>query len=109
MLMKRRTSFLLMLLLGVCLVVIASPPASLSGAMQAAPQALSLGRWVIGGGGGHTEAGSQRLGYTIGQPVVGVVRTGPHQLGAGFWGGRSFAAVAYLPDIAYLPIIVRGP
>jgi hypothetical protein len=106
--MKRRTSFLLILLLGACLVVVASPPASLSGAMKAAPQALSLGRWVIGGGGGHAEAGSQLLGYTIGQPVVGVARAGHQQLGPGFWGGRSFATVAYLLRRTYLPVIVRA-
>ncbi|MGD8466235.1 MAG: hypothetical protein PVI09_20445 [Anaerolineae bacterium] len=106
--MKRRKSFLLVALVGCCLLVVASLVASPSAISRAAPQALSLGRWVIGGGGGYAEAGSQLLGYTMGQPVVGVAWAGPHQLGAGFWGGRSFAAVAYLVRRTYLPVIVRA-
>ena len=105
--MNRRKSFLL-LLLAVCLVGVASLAASPSGARQAAPQALSLARWVIGGGGGRTGTGSQTLDHTIGQPLVGVTRAGPTQLGAGFWGGRSFSAVAILLRNTYLPVIVRN-
>ena len=43
----------------------------LIGVVLAAPVATTLERYVIGGGGGHTEAGIFSLDGTIGQAVVG--------------------------------------
>lgn len=43
--------------------------------------------WVIGGGGGHTEAGIYTLDATIGQAAVGVGTDGGYELCSGFWCG----------------------
>ena len=43
--------------------------------------------WVIGGGGGHTEAGIYTLDATIGQAVAGVAADGSSELCSGFWCG----------------------
>ncbi len=56
---------------------------------------------VLGGGGGHTEAGGISLDGTIGQPIVGTVSQGNYELCAGFWCGTA----QYL---VYLPLVMRG-
>jgi hypothetical protein len=57
---------------------------------------------VIGGGGGHAEAGIYGLDGTIGQPVVGTATDTNSELCSGFWCG---AAVEYK---IYLPLVLRG-
>ena len=61
--------------------------------------------WVIGGGGGHAEAGIYTLDATIGQAVAGVATDGGSELCTGFWCGTAVAAVEYN---IYLPLIVRN-
>jgi hypothetical protein len=63
----------------------------------------SINWWVIGGGGGHAEAGNYSLDATIGQPVTGGMSGGPYTLASGFWGGA--AVVEY--EI-YLPIVLKN-
>jgi len=62
----------------------------------------SIDRYVIGGGGGHSEAAPYTLDATIGQPVVGQVENLPYELCSGFWCG---AAVEYK---IYLPLVLRN-
>jgi hypothetical protein len=78
----------------------------LAGVVLAAPNATSLDRYVIGGGGGHAEGGIYMLEGTIGQPVVGGISSAPYELGAGFWGGLGAAGGAVYG--IYLPLIVRS-
>ena len=63
----------------------------------------SINWWVIGGGGGHAEAGIYTLDATIGQPVVGVATDTGYELCSGFWCG--VVAVEYK---IYLPIIMKN-
>jgi len=65
--------------------------------------------WVIGGGGGHAEAGIYTLDATIGQAVMGVATDGGYELCSGFWCG----VVAPAPPLPpahkiYLPIILKN-
>jgi hypothetical protein len=62
----------------------------------------SINWWVIGGGGGVTEAGNYSLDFTIGQPVVGVATDTGYELCSGFWCG---AVVEYK---IYLPIVLKN-
>ena len=62
---------------------------------------LTIDRWVIGGGGGHSEAGSYVLDATVGQAVAGVTSNTPYELCAGFWCGMGRYKV-------YLPLILRN-
>lgn len=48
--------------------------------------------WIIGGGGGHAEAGIYTLDAAIGQAVVGADTDGDYELCAGFWCGVVEAA-----------------
>jgi hypothetical protein len=57
----------------------------------------SIGWSVIGGGGGHAEAGSYAIDGTIGQSVVGTVSTGNYDLCSGFWCGGVVEYKIYLP------------
>ena len=57
---------------------------------------------VIGGGGGHSEAGPYVIDATVGQAVVGVVDSPPYELCAGFWCGQRRYKT-------YLPLVLRGP
>jgi hypothetical protein len=57
---------------------------------------------VIGGGGGHVEAGVYALDGTIGQAVVGTATDTGSELCSGFWCG---AAVEYK---IYLPLVLRN-
>jgi hypothetical protein len=52
---------------------------------------------VIGGGGGHTEAGMYTLDGTIGQPVVGMAANGGAELCSGFWCGVIGGHRIFLP------------
>jgi hypothetical protein len=63
----------------------------------------SINWYVIGGGGGHAEAGNYSLDATIGQPAMGVMSGGPYTLASGFWGGA--LAVEYK---IYLPIVLKN-
>jgi hypothetical protein len=52
-----------------------------------APSALEVQRYVIAGGGGHSEAGGLTLDGTVGQAVVGTTGQGTFDLCSGFWCG----------------------
>jgi hypothetical protein len=70
-------------------------------AVSAAPQAFSVGRHLLSGGGGPVAHGAVRLRGSVGQPVVmAVTRTGT-DLCAGFW----CTVPAYE---VYLPLVVRS-
>jgi hypothetical protein len=58
--------------------------------------------YVIGGGGGHVEAGVYALDGTIGQAVVGTATDTGYELCSGFWCG---AVVEYR---IYLPIVLKN-
>ena len=64
--------------------------------------------WVIGGGGGHAEAGIYTLDATIGQAVVGAATDGGYELCSGFWCGLVEAAPPPLGYTIYLPIILKN-
>ena len=70
-----------------------------------AQNAASIDWRVIGGGGGHAEAGIYALDATIGQAVVGQVVTPPYELCAGFWCG----AVAVIPQVSPTPTSTPTP
>jgi hypothetical protein len=86
--MKNRATQIAVVVLGLMVVV--------NGvlAVTASPPALEMNRYVIGGGGGHSEVGNHTLEGTVGQGVVGTVSNSPYKLCAGFWCG-----IYYLPDI----------
>jgi hypothetical protein len=65
-----------------------------------APTAIAIQKHVIGGGGGHSEAGSFVLNGTAGQAVVGTVSNAPYGLCAGFWCGMGRYKV-------YMPLVLR--
>jgi ABC-type amino acid transport substrate-binding protein len=69
-------------------------------AMSSASYAIEWN--VIAGGGGHSEAGSYSLDFTIGQPIVGVATDTGYELCSGFWCG---AVVEYK---IYLPIVLKN-
>lgn len=56
---------------------------------------------VIGGGGGHAEAGGYVLDGTVGQAIVGQVSNAPYDLCAGFWCSAGGYRV-------YLPLVLRN-
>jgi hypothetical protein len=60
-----------------------------------------LSWYVIGGGGGHSEAAPYALDGTVGQAVAGPVSSAPYDLCSGYWCG---GAVEYN---IYLPLIIR--
>jgi len=57
----------------------------------------SIDWYVIGGGGGHSEAGSYALDGTVGQAVVGITSSGGYELCSGFWCGMAVEYKIYLP------------
>jgi hypothetical protein len=69
-------------------------------ATASAPTALTMQKHVIGGGGGHSEAGSFVLNGTAGQAVAGTVSSAPYELCAGFWCGMGQYEI-------YLPLVLR--
>ncbi len=60
-----------------------------------------ISRHVIGGGGGHLQAGIYTLDATIGQAVTGRAVNSPYDLCAGFWCGLGRYKV-------YLPLVLRN-
>ena len=80
--------------------------AALAGLLLLADAALAGGGYemrsfVIGGGGGHGEAGDYVLDGTVGQPVTGLVEAAPYELSSGFWCGCSSYE-------AFLPLVLRA-
>jgi hypothetical protein len=67
----------------------------------------SVGRWAIGGGGGHAENGGYALDGTVGQAVAGVAGSAPYGLCAGLWCGVGAMA---LPGgyCIYVPLVMRN-
>jgi hypothetical protein len=74
----------------------------LAGAVLAAPDAHSVDRWVIGGGGGRLGDAPLSLEGTIGQPLVGIAIEAPHEVSSGFW-FEIWAGEYWV----YLPLAVR--
>lgn len=66
-----------------------------------AADGYAISRHVIGGGGGHLQAGIYTLDATIGQAVAGRVANAPYDLCAGFWCGMGHYKV-------YLPLVLRN-
>jgi len=60
---------------------------------------------VIGGGGGHAEAGNYSLDSTAGQAVAETVSNGGYTLCSGFWCGAAVAAVEHK---IYLPMVLKN-
>ena len=83
--------------MGIFIALIALP---LIAATTLAPTAITMQKHVIGGGGGHSEAGSFVLNGTAGQAVVGTVSNVPYELCAGFWCGMGRYEI-------YLPLVLR--
>lgn len=59
--------------------------ALLFGSWALAADGITLGRYVVAGGGGRVSAGAFTLSGSAGQPVAGPVTAGSAQLSAGFW------------------------
>jgi hypothetical protein len=64
-----------------------------------APSAIEVQRYVIGGGGGRSEAGSYVLRGTAGQPVAGRAANYPYGFCAGFWPESCKCTAIFLPLI----------
>jgi hypothetical protein len=91
--MRKRWLFILLAALLLLLVV------SVAGADVSQ---TALGAWVIGSGGGRSEAGGLALQGTIGQAVVGRATSGSTELCAGFWcqpGDGDHEHAVYLPAL----------
>jgi hypothetical protein len=73
----------------------------LTGTVLAADGGPDIVRYVIGGGGGHSEAGPFALDATAGQAVAGIVKAGHFELCTGFWCGMGEYRVR-------LPLVLRG-
>ena len=67
--------------------------------VTSAQNAPSIDWSVIGGGGGHAEAGRYALDATIGQPVAAVSSGGAYQLCAGYWCGNVPGWHMYVPNM----------
>jgi hypothetical protein len=61
------------------------------------PEATQIDWWVVAGGGGRSAPGAVVLEDTIGQPLVGEVRTGALSLSSGYWVGQG--GVLFLPVV----------
>ena len=72
-----------------------------AGSATASFLAIQVERHVVASGGGQVEQGEYALGYTIGQPIAGVVSSGSHVLCAGFWCG-------VYRETVYLPLVLRN-
>jgi hypothetical protein len=68
----------------------------------AAPNAVTIDRYVIGGGGGRSTVGIYTLNGTIGQPVTGK-STNSITLCSGFWCGILPGHTIYLPLVLNTP------
>ena len=91
--MNRKHAFMILLVAALLL-------AASLGIVVLAAGTLTIDRWVIGGGGGHSEAGSYVLDATVGQAVAGVTSNAPHELCAGFWCGTERYKV-------FLPLVLK--
>jgi len=69
-------------------------------AANKAADGYEVSSYVIGGGGGHSEASPYTLDGTVGQAVAGAVSNAPYELCAGFWCGMGRYKV-------YLPLVLR--
>jgi hypothetical protein len=57
--------------------------------------------WVVGSGGGLTNAGNVTLNATLGQPIIGTSSGGSISLEAGFWpGAGELTCNLYLPQVS---------
>jgi hypothetical protein len=73
----------------------------LAGTVLASAAGPEMPRYVIGGGGGHSEAGVFVLDATAGQAATGAVDAGHFELCAGFWCGMGEYRIR-------LPMILRS-
>lgn len=69
-----------------------------------AQSGFSLGRYVIGGGGGHSTGGSYALDSTLAQPVAGVIQGGSYRIEVGYW-EPALGTVIYR---VWLPLILHN-
>ena len=92
--MNRKHAFMTLLVAALLL-------AASLGSVALANGALTIDRWVIGGGGGHSEAGSYVLDATVGQAAAGVTSNAPYELCAGFWCGMGRYKV-------FLPLVLKN-
>jgi hypothetical protein len=67
---------------------------------SSAPTACEIDGYVIGGGGGRSEADGYTLRATAGQPVTGEVRYGRFDLCSGFWCEKGRYTV-------FVPLVLR--
>jgi hypothetical protein len=65
-----------------------------------------LTRATLAGGGGRADFPTLSMGYTIGQPVVGLTQGSNIGLHAGFWAGRGYTVTA-VDDASDLPAAYR--
>ena len=77
----------------------------LAGAVLAAPAATEITRWVMAGGGGHSQTGVYTLDGTIGQSVVGQAAVAGYELSSGFWVTAGSPAGG---ERIYLPLVLRN-
>ena len=92
--MNRKHAFMTLLVAALLL-------AASLGSVALANGSLTIDRWVIGGGGGHSEAGSYVLDATVGQAAAGVMSNAPYELCAGFWCGMGRYKV-------FLPLVLKN-
>ena len=74
--------------------------ATVTGASLAAPEAITIERWVLGAS-GHGEGVDLSLDGTVGQPFAGLSGGGTMSLSSGFW----FPILSGFE--VYLPIVYR--
>lgn len=65
-----------------------------------------LARATLAAGGGRVDGPTISMGYTIGQPVVGLTQGNSIELHAGFWAGRGYTVTA-VEDAPALPAAYR--
>jgi hypothetical protein len=82
----------------VCLALLA---VLLGSGLVVAANGYGLSFYVVGGGGGHSEAGAFVLDATVGQAIAGGSSNAPFDLCSGFWcWGWVYSS--------YLPLVARG-
>lgn len=96
---------ILLLLAGVALANGSTAPPPVLSSVEGLSTGYDLSWRVIGGGGGHAEAGNYALDGTIGQAVAEVVSNGGYTLCSGFWCGAAVAAMEYN---IYLPMVLKN-
>lgn len=74
----------------------------IAGVVLAAPNAIMIDRWVIGGGGARLVNAPLSLEGTTGQPLVGILTESPHELSSGFW-----FEIHIGENGVYLPLMLR--